>query len=232
MTTGVNVGFLVLLGWAVVYLAGDNLAVVARTARRSTGRSAVVGLAGTFLILPVWVLGALALVITIVGIFALPFWLILFPVAVAVAAGLGFYGVASSIGEQLSRGQHPFLRRLRSSNGYALLASGLIALAVPFALSNVAKMAVVLGLLEVLLFIAGCVALTVAAVVGFGAVLLTRGGRQPEFDWGGTLDDDPGGTPGPASDPGGGSPGSGDPDWFGGKGHGEVPQEPDPTVTA
>jgi hypothetical protein len=230
VATVVNVAWLTLLGWLVVYVAGDNLAVVAETARRSTGRSAVVGLAGTFLILPAWLLGALALVITIVGIFALPFWLVLLPVAVAAAAGLGFYGVASGIGEQLSRWRHPVARWIRSSNGYALVAGGLIVLAAPFALSNVAKMAVFLGALEVLLFIAGCLALGAAGVVGFGAVLLTRGGRQSEFDWAGSTDDDPDAGPRPGGGPVGGSPRSGGPDWFGARGSETASQKPDPSV--
>jgi hypothetical protein len=85
------------IGLGVVFLAKDNLEVVAETARRTPGRAAMVGFAGGFLVLPTWVLGSVALVVSVVGIIALPFWLLLFPLAVALAAGLGYFAVARNI---------------------------------------------------------------------------------------------------------------------------------------
>lgn len=208
-----NTAILALLGWGVVFFAGDNLSVVAETARRSPGRSAVVGMAGIFLLLPVWVLGGLALIITVVGIFALPFWIALFPLAVAASAGLGFFAVASGIGEHLARRRYPFLDWVRSSNAYTLVTGGLVVLATPFLAANVVEMAGVLDFIEGLLVVVGWMAVMAAACVGFGAVLVTRAGRRPDFYRSDPFDDDPDWddfpttprTPGP----------TGGDDWFG-----------------
>lgn len=210
-----NTAVVALLGWGVVFFVPDNLSVVADTARRAPGRSVMVGLAGAFLLLPVWILGGLALILTVVGIFALPFWIALFPLAVVAAAGLGFYAVASGIGEHLARRRYPFLDWVRSSNAYTLVTGGLIALAAPFLLANVMEMAVLLGFLEGLLTFVGWLAVVTVVCMGFGAVLITRGGRRPDFYGGDPFDDDtdwPDGldTPGPR----GGGPSAGD-DWFG-----------------
>jgi hypothetical protein len=223
LATGFNVLILCLLGWLVVYFAGDNVAVVAETARRSPGRSAMVGLAGTFLVFPVWLLGTLALVLTIVGIFALPFWLVLFPIAVVLAIGLGFYGVASGIGEHLATWRHPLVEWVRSSNPFTLVCGGLIALATPFLLAHVVEMGMFFGMIEALLLVAGWIILVCAGLVGFGSVLITRAGRRPEFQWGRGLDEDMadwGVDPESPSSPPGGD------DWFGAEtrpgGHGET----------
>jgi hypothetical protein len=211
LATGFNVVILCLLGWLVVYFAGDNLAVVAETARRSPGRSAMVGLAGTFLVFPVWLFGTIALILTIVGIFALPFWLVLFPIAVVLAIGFGFFGVASGIGERLATWRHPLVDWVRSSNPYTLVVGGLVALATPFLLAHVVEMGMFFGMIETLLLFAGWILLACAGLVGFGSVLLTRAGRRPEFQWGGRLDDDLGDWGTDPEDPS--SPSGGD-EWF------------------
>lgn len=209
--TLVNIVVLALLGWGVVFFAPDNLAVVAETARRSPGRSAVVGMAGAFMLLPVWVLGGLALVLTLVGIFALPFWILLFPLAVAAATLLGFFAAASGVGEWMARRRFPFLDWVRSSNRYTLVAGGVLGLMVPFLLAHLVEMAVFLGFLEGLLTAVGWMIIVAATCVGFGAVLLTRAGRRPEFYRGDAFDDDIDWT----GDFGTPAPGPSDDDWFG-----------------
>ncbi|HZD05281.1 MAG TPA: polymer-forming cytoskeletal protein, partial [Longimicrobiales bacterium] len=208
--TLVNIVVLALLGWGVVFFAPDNLDVVAETARRSPGRSALVGMAGAFMLLPVWVLGGLALVLTVVGIFALPFWILLFPLAVAAATLLGLFAAASGVGEWLARRRFPFLDWVRSSNRYTLVAGGVIGLMVPFLLAHLVEMAVVLGFLEGLLTAAGWILLVAATCVGFGAVLLTRAGRRPEFYRGDPFDDEDW-----SGDFGAPAPGPSGDDWFG-----------------
>jgi len=225
LTIGVNVAILGLLGWLLVYFAGDHLAVVAETARRSPGRAAMVGVAGTFLVLPVWLLGTLALVLTIVGIFAVPFWLVLFPIAVVLAACFGFYGAASGIGEHVARWHHPWVQWVRSSNPYTLVSAGLVALAAPFLLASIVEMGLFFGLIEGLLLVAGWLVLASAGLVGFGAVLLTRAGRRPAFHWGGQPDDDPG-----PWDDGSPSP-SGRHDWFGAEAPRGPGEEPGPETS-
>ena len=166
----------------VVHFAGNRLRNVAAVARTSPGRSALVGLAGTFLLLPVWVLGILALAISIIGIPLLIVWLPLFPLAVLLAQGLGYLAVASVVGEWLARKDIPALDRFRSSNQLHVLAIGLAALVLPSAFSHVAEMGgPSLGsLLSVVFSLVAAATAMVALMVGFGAVLLTGAGRTSD----------------------------------------------------
>jgi hypothetical protein len=169
------------LGLGVVFLAKDNLEVVADTARRSPGRAGMVGLAGAFLVLPVWVLGSVALAISIVGIIALPFWVVLFPLAVVLAIGLGYFGVARNIGEWLAAQRLNGLDWLRSSNAaYAVIAGIGTLVAFPVA-AHVVGIVPGFGFFSGLFTTLGSIAVFAVLCIGFGAVLLTRGGRQSEF---------------------------------------------------
>jgi len=180
---GTLVMFVVLfgLGVATVFFGGrPYLEAVADTARRHTARSWVVGLAASFLALPAYILGALALVISIIGIPALLVWIPLFPVAVIVAAFFGYLGVAHGAGEALAE------RRLyggdwfRRGNSYYFLLTGLGVLLSLFFAAHVVEMAgpwvsFIRGMLMFLAVIATWFAFT----TGLGAVLLTRGGTRP-----------------------------------------------------
>lgn len=181
-STLLTAGVLSLIGAAVLHFAPNNLEVVAESARRSPGRAAAVGLAGVFLTLPVWVLGAALLAISIIGIPVAVLWLPLFPLAVALSAVLGYYAVARNVGAWIARQRYPWLGWVRLSNPLTLIAGGVLALLGAFAVSNVLTMAGPwLGFLQGL-FIAGGVVVTVWAVLtGFGAVLITRAGRRPEY---------------------------------------------------
>ncbi|MGD2069062.1 MAG: hypothetical protein PVI57_10350 [Gemmatimonadota bacterium] len=187
------VAFLVLsvLGGLAVMLGRDNLEVVARTARRSPGRSAAVGLAGAFLSFPAWVLGIVALSITIIGIPVMIAWVPLFPLAVALAAVMGYFAVAMNAGEWLARKRYPYLDWIRSSNPYTLVVGGTVGLLAAFLFANVVTLfGPMLSFLRGLLVAAGVVMTVGASLVGFGAVLLTRAGRRPEY-WGGAGGSDP-----------------------------------------
>jgi hypothetical protein len=169
------------MGLGVVFLAKDNLEVVAETAKRSPARAGMVGLAGAFLVLPVWVLGSVALAVSIVGIIALPFWIVLFPLAVVLAAGLGYFGVAGNIGEWLAAQRLSGLAGLRASNAaYAVVAGIGTLVAFPVA-AHVVGIVPGLGFFSGLFATVGAIAVFCAMCIGFGAVLLTKGGRQPEF---------------------------------------------------
>lgn len=169
------------IGLGVVVLAKDNLVVVSETARRSPGRAGMVGLAGAFLVLPVWVLGSVALVVSIVGIIALPFWVVLFPLAVTLAAGLGYFGVACIIGEWLSAQRLSGLEWLDTSNTVYAVVAGIGTLVAFSVGAHVVGIVPGLGFFSGLFATIGSIALFCVMCVGFGAVLLTRGGRQPEF---------------------------------------------------
>lgn len=181
--TLVNVLVLGALGAGLFHFAGQNMESVAEVARDSTGRAAAVGFAGGALILPVFILGIVGLAVTIVGIPAIVLWVLLFPAAVILAALMGYLAVARNLGVWLKRQRYGFTDWIRVTNPVTLVFGGLFALAAPFVLGEVLGVVGFLGVLEVLLGITGVSASVFAAAVGFGAVLITRGGRKPE-EWG------------------------------------------------
>lgn len=176
------IGFAILsaIGLGVIYFARENLEVVAETVRAEAGRSAVVGMAGTFLLFPVWILGILALVISIIGIPVAIAWIPLFPLAAGLAAGLGWLAVALVVGDWVAERNIQGLEWIRGANPFYRLVAGIGALMLAFAASNVAHMGGSwLDFLEGLFVTVGTMGMVAAAVVGFGAVILTRAGRRP-----------------------------------------------------
>lgn len=170
-----------LMALGLVYFAKDNLEMVADTARRNPWRAGLVGLAGAFLVLPTWLLGCVALVVSVVGIIALPFWALLFPVAVAVGAGLGYLAVARNVGEWVAAKNISGLEWIRPTNTFYAIVTGVGALMAFSVASSIVDIAPFLGFIAGLLAALGSMATMAALLVGFGAVLLTRGGRQSEF---------------------------------------------------
>ena len=175
----------VLGGGLALHFAREELDVVAETARRNPLQAGLVGLAGTFLVIPVWALVAVALVITIVGILAVPFWVVLFPLAVAVALALGYLAVAQQLGEWVARRRYPKLSWVQLANPYSTIIAGVGALMLGFLASRLLSMFGLLGWLSVLLLVLGILATSAAALIGFGAVLLSRAGTRPEYAGGG-----------------------------------------------
>lgn len=169
------------IGFAVVFFGRKYLEGVADTARHATLQSALVGLAGTFLILPAFILGAIALTISIVGIPLLIAWLPLFPVAVVVALLFGYLAVAHAAGEALVERRFYGNELFKRANSYYYLLTGVGLLLALYIAANLVEMAgpwleFISGLL---MFLA--VVLTWAAfTIGFGAVLLSRGGTRPK----------------------------------------------------
>ncbi len=173
---------LLAVGVAVVHFAGERLQNAADAVRAAPGRAALVGMAGGFLLLPVWVLGILVLLVSIIGIPLLIAWLPLFPLAALLAHGMGYLAVASVVGEWLVRKGIPALDRFRPSNQVHALTVGLAALALPSAFSHVAEMGgPALGSFLNGLFTLVAVAFAIIALtLGFGAVLLTGAGRTSD----------------------------------------------------
>jgi hypothetical protein len=153
---------------------------VGDTARHATMRSLLVGLAATFLIVPAFILGMIALVISIVGIPALLVWAPGFPVAVVLGVLLGYLGVAHAAGEAVAEKRFYVHDWFQRGNSYYFLLSGLGVLLAFFLASQVVHMAgpwlrVISGLLTFL----GVVTTGVAVITGFGAVLISRAGSRP-----------------------------------------------------
>lgn len=169
-----------LVGAGFIAFAGENVETIAETARRSPGRAAMVGLAGSFLLIPVWILGLIALIVSIIGIPVAIAWAPLFPLAAALAALLGYLAVALNAGEWLADSSVPWTGWIRKSNHLHTLGAGLIGLLLAFIAAHVISIAPFLGFLSGLLFAVGVIVTIVAMQIGFGAVLLTRAGRRRE----------------------------------------------------
>ena len=170
-----------LLALGTVYFAKDKLEIVANTARRNPMQAGMVGLAGAFLVVPAWVLGCVALAVSVVGIIALPFWLMLFPVVVALGAGLGYLAVAKNVGEWVASRNIRRLEWLQPTNTFYAITAGIGALLVFPISASILDVVPIFGFFSGLLTILGALALAATLLIGFGAVLLTRGGREADF---------------------------------------------------
>lgn len=173
------IGVFLMLGLAgtlAVYFLRSRLEVVADTARHAFGRSFGVGLAGGFLFVPV----LLILVVAVITWLVVPFYL----VATALALLGGVLAVAHAAGEMLARRRfrYEWMERIRRSNSYYYVLSGLAVLLLPFALGEALHLfgAWLAPLQGFILFVASTV-LAVAVVAGFGAVLLSRGGEVSDY---------------------------------------------------
>ena len=153
---------------------------VADTVRAGVGRSFLVGLAGSFLLIPVFVLGCNALAISIVSIPALLVWVPFFPVGAVVAVLLGYIAVAHAAGESWAERNYYGSDWFRRGNSYYFIMTGFMLLGALFFAGNVVHMAGRwLDFSKHLLFFFGVVLTWAAATVGFGAVLISRGGSRP-----------------------------------------------------
>lgn len=192
--TGALSAFLVLglLGLLAVYFARPQLEAVADTARYSFGRSFGMGLAGQVLFFPV----VLILVVLVITWLVLPFFLL----AVFLAVLAGYLASAHAVGEIFAarRWRYEWIERLRRSNSYYYVLSGLALLLLPFAIEAALWIfGGLAGFLRGLAAFVACVLTWLAATTGFGAVLLSRGGTQGEHVRpGGRWDGPEGGWPG------------------------------------
>lgn len=165
------------VGAGVVFYALPKLRLVSDTVRSSTGRSAAVGLAATFLILPAFILLVVALAVSIIGIPLLLVAVPLYPLAVLGAYAFGLVAAAHAIGEHTAEQRdHGFDFRYRNAYAYVFLGIGL--LIAPLVAAHLIGMVGFLGWLSALLAAAGAVVMWAVATVGMGAVILTRGGTR------------------------------------------------------
>lgn len=170
-----GIGFVTILFGGRKYLEG-----VADTVRAGAGRSFLVGLAGVFLVVPVFVLGVIALAISIVGIPALLLWVPVFPIACALAVALGYLGVAHAAGESWGERNIYGSEWFRRGNSYYFLASGLTLLLGLFAASAIIYMiGPWFNWLKALLLTFAILVTIASSIIGFGAVLISRGGSRP-----------------------------------------------------
>lgn len=174
---------LVGLGFLAVFFGRTHLETIADTARHSTVRAGLVGLAGSFLVLPAFILGMLALAISIVGIPLLLVYIPLFPLAVVLAAVGGYLAVAHGAGEALAERRFRGTEWFTRANSYYYVVTGVGLLLVLFLAAHIITMAGPwLGFLQGLLKFLAVMVTWVAFMIGFGAFLLSRGGTRPTVE--------------------------------------------------
>ena len=187
--------FMGLFAWVLAGRARERVGVVVRAIAHQPARSAAVGLAGAFAMVPLYLAGIAALAVTLVGIPVLIAWVPLFPLAVVAAAFTGLVGVSHHVGRWVLNRGFRWLRwadRPPPSDAKLL---GLGTLFAPFVVGEWVRVLPFTGWVGDLLEFAGAMGFFLAAVTGFGAVILTRGGTRPTRwvdafeDYGG---DDPG----------------------------------------
>ncbi|HSK20991.1 MAG TPA: hypothetical protein VK912_17680 [Longimicrobiales bacterium] len=169
------------IGFAVIFFGGRKyIEGVADTARHAPGRSFLVGLAASFLIVPAFVLGIIALVISVIGIPGLLVWVPGFPVAVVLALLLGYIGVAHAAGEAFAERRFYVTDWFQRGNSYYFLLSGIGILLALFLASQVVHMAGPwLDFIRGILIFLGFATTVVVVTIGLGAVMISRGGKNP-----------------------------------------------------
>jgi hypothetical protein len=176
-TLAVFVAF-AMLGFGTVFLGRRYLEVVADTAAHSFGRSLVVGVLGQLLLLPTLAMLIVGLAFTIVGILLLPFAVIAYAAAAVLAAVGGYLAVAHAIGESFTRRRMARGAFVRAPNAYGYLFTGLLGL---MGLWAAAALTGWMGPIVIVFRVAAVIVTWLAATVGFGAVLLARGGLRETF---------------------------------------------------
>lgn len=164
------------LGFVTVYFFQGRLEVVADTVRADMLRSFGVGVAGQLLFFPV----LLVLVVAIVTWLVLPVYVL----GTGVALVAGYLAVAHAMGESFQNRRYDWTERWKFNrhNSYSYVFNGLLILAAPFAIGSVLfLLGGVTGFVRGLTFFAGGVLTWLAITTGFGAVILTRGGKKSEF---------------------------------------------------
>lgn len=167
-------------GALMIFYGRRYLDNVSDTIRTSTLRSAGVGMAALFLIVPAFVVLVVALAVSIIGI---PFLLVavpLYPLAIAAAMAFGLLAAAHALGERTAE-QRQDVYDLRYRNAYAYLFTGLGMLLTPLLAADLIAMTGFLGFIGGLLKVVTSVAILIATTIGFGAVILSRLGTQRGF---------------------------------------------------
>jgi hypothetical protein len=163
---------LVAMALAVAFFARGHLETIADTIRSDFSRSFLVGLLGEIAIVPLLLLSVVALAITIVGILLIPFAAVAYALGVLGALDLGFLAMSLLVGDAMMRGDattreaRPVIRHL---------IAGLSVFLVLWLLAGTSAFAPIVGsVLRLLAFLSTWI----AATVGLGATIITRGGTR------------------------------------------------------
>lgn len=168
------IALLLILGAICQLVAGRNVDRMETSLRSSPLKAGLVGFLAQVLFLPVYVIGLVLLVITIIGIPIAVLWAVGFFVLGFVAHLFGFTAAARAAGDSMMRR----LNRPLASPHVALL-MGLIALFSPMLVHSLFHFGPgIMDLIAMFFALVGFVVLYVAFTIGFGAAVLTRFGTR------------------------------------------------------
>ena len=167
------------LGAALIFYARPQLERVSHVVRTDTLRTGAMGLAAVFLTLPAFIVGFFALLLTLVGIPLLLLYVPLFWAAAVAAGAFGIVAAAHALGERTAEQGGSYEGR----NAYSYLFTGIAILLAPKIAAHLLELTIVLGWLGDLVEALAALLLWVAAMTGFGAVLLTRAGTRTGWPW-------------------------------------------------
>ncbi len=167
-----------IIRWAT-RLAGDRVRVITREAARNPARCAAIGFAGAFLAIPAYLLGGVVLTISVVGIIGLPFWVLLFPVAVVLGLVLGLVSVCQPVGRWILRRDYRWLDWVDRHHPLHVRLTGAATLFAPLIIGSVLGAFPLIGWGGPIVAGLGKVAMMLAVMIGLGAVLGTRAGYRP-----------------------------------------------------
>ncbi|MDH3733794.1 MAG: hypothetical protein OEU54_09680 [Gemmatimonadota bacterium] len=167
------------IGLLLVYFAQNRVEMVADTVRHEFARSFAMGLAAEVLFFP----ALLILAVLVITWPIVPF----FVLATGLAMLAGYIAVAHGAGEMFaqSRYRYEWLERLRRSNSYYYVLSGLVLLLLPFAATGVLwLLGGTAGFVRGMVAFVATIGTWILMTAGFGSVLLTRAGsRSVVVDW-------------------------------------------------
>jgi hypothetical protein len=166
---------LVLIGIGVIVFAGSYLDGVSESLEGRFGRSFWAGIAAQLALAPALALLCVALAVTILGVLLIPFAIVAFVLAVAGLVTLGFLAVARITGESFV----PSVSR-RFPGDKAALRGVVIGVTIYMGLWVLASAFAWAPMVQTVLRIIAVAITWVAATVGLGAAVISRGGtRRP-----------------------------------------------------
>jgi len=169
---------LAFMGLGFLFFAPRQIEVVADTVWHSFWRSFLAGLFAQPLILPVFGALIVGLTLTVVGVLVVPFAIVGFAIALALAVVGGFVAVARTLGEIYLRRRMARGERVATWGSYRYVVYGLLGLLSVWLPAILLAPIPVAGdiVLATSLFITWMI-----ATAGFGATLLSRGGIRATF---------------------------------------------------
>src|SRR5262249_54807153 len=144
----------------------------------SFGRAFLAGLLGQILVIPTFGMILVGLALTVVGILLVPFAIAVYALLAVVTLLGGFLAVTHAIGEVRARRRMATGATRVAANGYAYIATGLLAAALLWVVWIGFGWVPVAGWL---IELAAILVTWILATVGFGAALLSRLGLKDAF---------------------------------------------------